>query len=31
MKNYHERIKPYWDSELAAATRAESDGDLTCV
>ena len=27
MKNYCERIKPHWDLELAAAARAESDGD----
>jgi hypothetical protein len=27
MKNYCERIKPLWDLELAAAARAESDGD----
>ena len=27
MKNYCEQIKPHWDLELAAAARAESDGD----
>ena len=27
MKNYYERIKPYWDLEVAAASRAESNGN----
>jgi hypothetical protein len=27
MKSYYERIKPHWDFEVAAATRAESNGD----
>ena len=27
MKSYYDRIKPYWDIEVAAATRAESNGD----
>lgn len=27
MKGYYERIKPHWDLEVAAATRAESNGD----
>lgn len=27
MKSYYERIKPHWDLEVAAATRAESNGD----
>jgi hypothetical protein len=27
MKNYFERIKPYWDLELTAAAQAESSGD----
>ena len=27
MKGYYKRIKPHWDLEVAAAARAESDGD----
>ena len=27
MKSYDGRIKPHWDLEVAAATRAESNGD----
>jgi hypothetical protein len=27
MKSYYERLKPHWDLEVAAATRAESSGD----
>ena len=27
MKNYYERIKPYWDLEVDAASRAEAKGD----
>lgn len=27
MKSYFDRIKPHWDLEVAAAARAESDGD----
>ena len=27
MKSYYERIKPHWELEVAAATRAESNGD----
>jgi hypothetical protein len=27
MKRYHDRIKPYWDMEIAAAAQAEAVGD----
>ncbi len=27
MKSYYERIKPHWELEVAAATRAESNAD----
>ena len=28
MKSYYDRIKTYWDLEVAAAAQAESSGDL---